>query len=252
MSTYETFLQLHHQSAPLLLGNIWDVNSAKIFERNGFKAIATSSSALANTFGYEDGELLPFDDLLRLAKRVVQEVRIPFSVDIEGGYSRTSTGVAENIERLHDVGVVGVNLEDTLPTTLRQFQNPQDFKIILSGVANYLSRKNLKVFLNVRTDGFLLGLPSALEETLTRIAIYQDCGVQGIFTPCIVDRSDIRAVVQATKLPINVMNMPMLPSFSELEQLGVKRISMGTSAHRFVTSALEEKLRSIIEGKSFN
>jgi 2-methylisocitrate lyase-like PEP mutase family enzyme len=251
MSAYETFLQLHQNSTPLLLGNIWDVNSAKVFERNGFKAIATSSAALANTFGYSDGEQLPFDDLLHLAKRVVQEVRIPFSVDIEGGYSRTAMGIAKNIEKLHDVGVVGVNLEDTLPTSQRQFQSPQDFGMILSGVTDYLSRKNLKIFLNVRTDGFLLGLPSALEETLNRIKIYEGCGVQGIFTPCIVSEKDIQVVVGATKLPINVMNMPTLPAFSELTQLGVRRISMGNSVHQFVTSALESKLQSIIQSQSF-
>jgi 2-methylisocitrate lyase-like PEP mutase family enzyme len=251
MNVYETFLQLHQQPAPLLLGNIWDVNSARVFERNGYKAIATSSAALANTFGYEDGEQLPFDDILRLAKKVVQEVKIPFSVDIEGGYGRTFKGIAENIEKLHDVGVAGINLEDTIPSSPRQLQTLPDFTAILSGVNDYLSKKNIKIFLNIRTDGFLLGLPSALEETVKRINIYEECGVQGIFTPCIVNTSDIRTVVQTTKLPVNVMNMPALPSFSALAQLGVKRISMGNSVHQFVTAALDKKIQSIIEHQSF-
>ena len=56
MNSFENFSALHQGTTPLLLGNIWDVSSAKIFEANDYKAIGTSSDAVANTFGYEDGE----------------------------------------------------------------------------------------------------------------------------------------------------------------------------------------------------
>lgn len=65
MNSFERFLQLHQNTQPLLLGNIWDVNSARIFESNGFKAIGTSSQAVAKVFGYDDGENIPFDTLLQ-------------------------------------------------------------------------------------------------------------------------------------------------------------------------------------------
>lgn len=48
MSKFKTFKQLHQQADPLLLGNIWDVNSAKLFEAAGYKAIGVSSHAIAN------------------------------------------------------------------------------------------------------------------------------------------------------------------------------------------------------------
>jgi len=251
MNAFETFTQLHQDQTPLLVGNIWDVNSATIFERNGFKAIATSSAAVANSFGYDDGEQLPFDLVVQLAKKVVKEIRIPFSVDIEGGYSRTITGIGENIERLHDIGVVGINLEDTLPGNPRTLQTPHAFQAILSGVADYLGKRNLKIFLNVRTDGFLLGMTSALGETLARIKVYENSGANGIFVPCVEDKNDIIKIVQSTRLPINVMSMPKLPSFPELSELGVKRISMGSSIHQFLTSALESKLQDINKDQSF-
>ena len=227
MNSFETFLQLHKNSTPLLLGNIWDVNSAKIFEANGYKAIGTSSLAVARSIGYEDGEKLPFENLLQLAKRVIEVVSIPFSIDMEGGYSRTIDGITENIQKLHDVGVVGINLEDTIAGTTRQLQAVTDFQKTLSAIADHISRNNLKMFLNIRTDGFLLGMPTALNETLTRIETYKNSGADGIFVPCITNRNDIKEVVKATTLPINVMCMPGLPDFEELESLGVKRISMG-------------------------
>jgi 2-methylisocitrate lyase-like PEP mutase family enzyme len=227
MNLFETFLKLHQGPTPLLLANIWDVHSAKLFEASGYKAIGTSSQAVATSLGYEDGEKLPFDSLLQLAKRVVQSVSIPFMVDIEGGYSRSVNGIIENIKKLHDAGVAGINLEDTVAGTSRTLQAAGEFQKILSAVADHISRNNWKLFVNVRTDAFLLGMPAALSETLTRISIYKDSGAEGIFVPCITNKEDISAVVRSTDLPINVMCMPGLPDFDALASLGVKRISMG-------------------------
>jgi 2-methylisocitrate lyase-like PEP mutase family enzyme len=252
MNSFETFLQLHKNSTPLLLGNIWDVNSAKIFEANGYKAIGTSSLAVARSIGYEDGEKLPFENLLRLAKRVIEVVSIPFSIDMEGGYSRTIEGITENIQKLHDVGVVGINLEDTIAGTTRQLQAVTDFQKILLALADHISRNNLKIFLNVRTDGFLLGMPTALNETLTRIETYKNSGADGIFVPCITNRNDIKEVVKATTLPINVMCMPGLPDFEELESLGVKRISMGGFFFNNIYDNVGKLSKAISTDKNFS
>jgi 2-methylisocitrate lyase-like PEP mutase family enzyme len=252
MKSFKTFSQLHHQGEPLLLGNIWDVNSAKLFEQKGFKAIGTSSAALANTFGYEDGEKLPFACLIGLAKRVVETANIPFTVDFEGGYSRTASGIAENIEKLHDVGVAGVNFEDTIPGSLQGLQDKVAFQKILSAVSEYIRKRNLGIFLNIRTDGFLLKMPLALEETLTRIQAYENSGANGIFVPCITASNDIKQVVSATSLPINVMCMPGLPGFEELKSLGVKRISMGPFLNSYINKKTEQAVDLILADNNFS
>lgn len=253
MSKFETFKQLHQQAAPLLLGNIWDVNSAKLFEAEGYKAIGVSSHAIANAWGYDDGEKLPFDILLQVAKRVAEVTTIPFTVDIEGGYSRTIEGITRNIHLLHDAGVVGINLEDTVVNgPSRTLQSADEFQKTLSSVADYISRNNLQLFVNVRTDGFLLALPNALEETLARINSYKNTGVDGIFVPCITDSNDISSVVDATNLPINVMCMPALPGFDELTKLGVKRISMGPFLFSKVYSHAAALARSVISENSLS
>jgi 2-methylisocitrate lyase-like PEP mutase family enzyme len=252
MNLFETFSQLHEGSSPLLLGNIWDVNSAKIFEANGYKAIGVSSQALSNTFGYDDGENLPFEILLQVAKRVVEVVNIPFSVDMEGGYSRTTAGIIDNINKLHDAGVAGINLEDTIAGATRQLQPAAEFQRTLSAVADHISRNNLQLFLNIRTDGFLLGMPTALDETLIRIKSYESAGANGIFVPCITSSADIKAVVNATKLPINVMCMPDLPGFEELRLLGVKRISMGPFLFNKVYDNAGKLAKKVISDNNFS
>jgi 2-methylisocitrate lyase-like PEP mutase family enzyme len=227
MHHYNTFVELHRSPEPLLLANCWDVHSAKLLETAGYPAIGFSSHAISTAFGYEDGEHLPFDLLLRTAKRVVDSIHIPFTVDMEGGFSRTIDGILANIDKLVEAGVAGINLEDTIAGSTRELQPAKDFAKIIDAIANHLEKANKKLFVNIRTDGFLLDIPTALPETLTRIEIYANAGAGGIFVPCITGKNDIEAVVAATTLPINVMAIPGLPDWQTLRQLGVSRISMG-------------------------
>lgn len=251
MSHFETFLQLHQQTEPFLLGNIWDVNSAHIFEAAGYKAIGTSSHALATAFGYDDGENLPFDALLRVAKRIAATVKIPFTVDIEGGYSDTAAGIIEHIKMLHEAGVAGINLEDTRPKPARRLRPADEFQQQLSEIANQLERENIKVFLNVRTDPFLLGLPNALDETISRINMYENTGVHGIFVPCVARAEDIQTITRETILPVNVMCMPALPDFDTLKSLNVKRISMGPFLFNKMSAQTGVLAKDVVEAGSF-
>lgn len=251
MNSFETFLKLHHQANPLLIGNIWDVHSAILFEQCGYKAIGTSSAAVANTFGYEDGEQVPFDNIVRLAKRVINRVNIPVSIDMEGGYSRTTEGIYENIKKLYDVGVVGINLEDTIPGNEQKLQDIDAFKKILSSLCNLLNKNHVHVFLNIRTDSYLLGLPNALTETLARVAAYGECGIHGIFVPCITDLREIKEITCSTELPVSVMSMPALANFDALKSIGVKRISMGNALHKAVFAFAENKVRHIQTDRNF-
>jgi len=251
MNLFEKFKQLHHNPKPFVLGNIWDVNSAKVFEASGYKAIGVSSQALSNAWGYNDGENLRFEILLQVAKRVVEVVNIPFTVDMEGGYSNSLAGILDNIDQLHTAGVVGINLEDTVPGDNRRFQPVDEFQKTLSAIAEHISRNNMQLFVNVRTDGFLLGLPNALDETLSRIKAYENTGADGIFVPCITAAGDIRTVVNESKLPINVMCMPQLPGFDELQSLGVKRLSMGPFLFSKVYGNAAAIAKAVIADKNF-
>ncbi|HET6820782.1 MAG TPA: isocitrate lyase/phosphoenolpyruvate mutase family protein, partial [Candidatus Limnocylindria bacterium] len=51
--------ELHHADQPLILANAWDVASARAIERAGAPAIATTSSGVAESLGYPDGEAIP-------------------------------------------------------------------------------------------------------------------------------------------------------------------------------------------------
>lgn len=252
-SNFERFKALHHQQEPLLLGNVWDVQSAIILEKLGIKAIGTSSAAAAGTLGYNDGEDMPFEEYFFLIKRIRASTSIPLSVDLEGGYGDTEDVIVENIQRLHELGVAGINIEDSVVDEKgRHIVDTRSFAQKMGNISGRLRGLGIDIFINLRSDAFLLGLPDAAKEAVQRIKAYEHTGVHSIFLPCITAEDDIKAAVAATQLPVSVMCMPGLPDFKTLQSLGIKRISMGNFVHGVLYKKMEEMARGIISEGSFS
>lgn len=249
---FEEFRKLHLGEIPLLLGNVWNVQTALQYEKLGFKAIGTSSAAVASDLGYEDGEDMPFEDYFFMIKRIAVSTALPLSVDLEAGYGNTTEAIIATMTRLHEVGVVGINIEDSVVNnSQRTIEDVERFTIKLKAIVDGLTKRNIPMFINVRCDAFLLDLPNALEEAKHRIKQYQTANIDGIFLPCITNADDIRTIIETIDIPLNVMCMPNLPNFETLKALGVKRISMGNFMHTFLNKQLEEVTKEIIKKNSF-
>lgn len=241
-----TFKSLHTQEIPLLICNIWDAKSAQMAEELGFQSVGTSSAAIATILGYNDGEEMNFEELLFIVKRIMASTDLPVTVDMEAGYSRDPYTIVEHINKLANAGVVGINIEDSILGEERTLIDVDEFATMLRHITS-----NTDIFINVRTDTFLLGIEGALEKTLQRCRLYGQVGVHGIFIPCITTPRDIQAVTQATSLPVNVMCMPDLPDFQTLTKLGVKRISMGNFLFDAMYNHHSALLKTILQDQSF-
>jgi len=249
---FEAFSALHKSAEPLLIGNAWDAASAKAFEKQGFKAVGTSSAAVAAALGYNDGEEMSLEEYLLIIKRIVASVTVPVTVDLEGGYGKSVEAICQNIHQLYNLGVAGINIEDsTIHEDNRTIREAEDFARTLKSISQYLLAENIRMFINVRSDSFLLGLPDALNDALKRASIYEQTGVDGLFFPCVVDLSDVKALTQSTHLPTNVMCMPNLASFKDLKQAGVSRISIGPFLFNKMYQDLETAITTINTEGSF-
>jgi len=252
MNTFQEFKSLHEQIAPLHIGNVWDASSAMMFENKNYKALGTSSAAIATSLGYEDGEEMSFDELVQVVKTIKAKTSLPLTVDIEGGYSRNPEEISKNIMRLYELGIVGVNLEDSIVTSgSREIVNAVKFSETIKIIKNHLSEKEVEIFFNIRTDVYIMGLDNPLKETISRIMLYEAAGADGIFVPCVTDEEDIKEIVKNTAVPLNVMTMPTLPSFPKLQQLGVKRISTGPFIYNKISEYSNDMLENINERQSF-
>ncbi|UXI65902.1 isocitrate lyase/PEP mutase family protein [Tahibacter amnicola] len=227
------FAALHVKGNPLALYNAWDVGSAKAIARAGAPAVATSSWAVAAAQGYDDGESMPLSLVEQLAKRIVDAVDVPVTVDFEGAYSEDPRVCAANVGRLLDVGVVGINFEDRIVsgTGLYSIQAQCDRIAAIRAMAD---ARGVALFINARTDLFFnpqLAPTDGMPEARARAEAYAKAGASGLFVPGLVDLQAIAALCADVALPVNVMLGAGLPDLHTLAEAGVARVSQGPHAY---------------------
>ncbi|MGH1337962.1 MAG: isocitrate lyase/PEP mutase family protein [Aureispira sp.] len=247
-----SFKELHQQQKILLLTNVWDVPSATAAAAFNAQAIGTSSGAIASALGYADGEEIPFSELLYIVGRIAHSTKLPLSVDLEAGYGNTVEQIVDNIRQLVDLGVQGINIEDSLVVAgKRSLRDGKEFAALLKSIVQMLKEQGILLFINVRIDTFILEERAIITATKDRIRQYEAAGADGIFLPCLTDPSSIKSLVACTDLPINLMAMPSLPAFDQLQALGVKRLSMGDFLFKKVQQDLQHSMQTILQEQSF-
>jgi 2-methylisocitrate lyase-like PEP mutase family enzyme len=251
-SNYEKFKELHYQKELLLLPNAWDARSAIMLQECKYPAIATSSAAVANSLGYDDGEKMSFVDYLFVIRRILSSTKIPLTVDIETGYGVNDEEIAANASRLAELGVAGINIEDSIITDSgRSLKDPSAFVKTINHIKTILKSNDLDLFINVRSDTHILNVPEKQKETIRRIHLYNNSLADGIFIPCIIDEGEIAEAVSYSKLPVNVMCIPNLSALDALNALGVKRVSMGPFMFQKVYAGINKVTKDITTTRTF-
>lgn len=246
------FAEYHNQPHALLIANVWDAASAIVAQKAGYQALGTSSAAIAATLGYEDGQAMSFDELLYIVGRIKSVSDLPLSVDMEAGFGSHAGEIATHLKCLAQLGVVGVNLEDSrVINHVRQLEEATAFASTIKAVRGALDSEAHHLFLNIRTDTYLLALPEPLQETLSRGQLYKAAGADGLFVPCLTSEKDMKTISDTIGLPLNIMCMPGLPTFDKLKQAGVSRISMGNFVHSAIQSELEKIMLAIQSHHTF-
>jgi 2-methylisocitrate lyase-like PEP mutase family enzyme len=220
-----TLFRRLHQDGLLVLANAWDAGSARLIESLGAKAVATTSAGVAWSHGYKDGDQLPVRLLAATVAAITRIVKVPLTVDTEGGYSADPVAAGEAVATVVGEGAVGINLEDG-------GQEPDLLCAKIESAKRAAARRGVDLFVNARTDVYLRGLgpdDRRVETTLARAARYRAAGADGLFVPGLAAPAEIRAVAAGAGLPLNVMAWRGLPPASELVGLGVRRLSAGSS-----------------------
>ena len=243
--TFESFRALHVPGDPVVLYNIWDVGSAQAVLRAGAKALATGSHPVADANGFADGEGVPIDFALSNARRIVDSVPIPVTVDFEGAYSVDPEEGAANMARLAETGAIGCNFEDQIIGG----EGVHPLELQTRRISAARRTVGASFFLNARTDLFLKVAThdSALvDQVIERGQAFADAGASGFFVPRLSDPRQIERIVQAVPLPLNLIAFPGAPPKREWADAGVARISHGPFPHRALMVQLEEAARNAL------
>lgn len=241
------FAELHVKGTPLVLFNVWDAGSAKAVAQAGAQAIATSSWSVAEAQGYRDGEDIPITLARQIVERIAATVDVPVTADFEGGYTEDDAALADNVLRLLDVGIVGINFEDRAVKGSGLYDTERQATRI-SAIRRAADEAGVALFINARTDLFLGqgNDPSAtVEEAVNRSKAYADAGASGFFVPGLQEEPLIARICEEAVLPVNVMVADGVPDNERMAQIGVARISYGPIPYLQAMTGVQERAASL-------
>ncbi|MEW9903488.1 isocitrate lyase/PEP mutase family protein [Pseudomonas putida] len=251
----EAFKALHEREGAFVIPNPWDAGSARLLASLGFEALATTSAGLAFSLGRPDAEgALSLEETLSNARSIVDATPLPVAADLENGFGDLPQDCAETIRRAAEVGLVGGSIEDA---SGRCDDPIYDFGLSVERVRAAVQAVRALPFpftLCARAENLLHGRLD-LDDTIRRLQAYAEAGADVLYAPGLRNVDEIRAVVQAVApKPVNVlMGLAGVPlSVNQLQDLGVKRISVGSSLARAALGALQRAALEIRDQGSFD
>jgi 2-methylisocitrate lyase-like PEP mutase family enzyme len=251
----ETFLKFHHDKEMLVLLNSWDNGSSKLVEACGFKAVATTSMGVAASLGYPDCQIIQLSEMIEVIKGIVNSVQVPVTVDIEAGYGKNLDEIIDSVGKIISTGIVGINIEDSNDLS-PVLTDEMEFCERISAIRALSDSLGFHLVINARTDAFYTtsGSPKEkLSESIRRGNKYREAGADCIFVQPVSDKTLISTLVREINAPINILSNPATgagvpPSVRELQDLGVARLSMGSSLLK-ATLSLIKKVADELSGK---
>ena len=244
----ELFLKFHQDKEILVLLNSWDPGSSKLVEACGYKAVATTSMGIAASLGYPDCEIIQLAEMIQVITGIVNAVQVPVTVDIEAGYGNNVDEIIESVTKIIATGIVGINIEDSISLSPALIDETE-FCERISAIRRLSDSLGFHLVINARTDSFYTSSGSTLEklsESIRRGNKYREAGADCIFVQPVWEKDTISTLVKEIYAPINILSNPAIgaglpPSVHELQDLGVARLSLGSSLMK-ATLALSKKV----------
>ena len=255
----ELFLKYHHAKEILVLLNSWDIGSSKLIEASGYKAIATTSMGVAASLGYPDCQVITLSEIIQVTTGIVKAVHVPVSVDIEAGYGNDLNEIIDSVKKIIATGIVGVNIEDSLDLNPALIDE-KEFCERISAIRALSDSLGFHLVINARTDSFYVSSGSQrekLSESIKRGNEYREAGADCIFVQPVSDKETISTLVKEINAPINILANPTIgagvtPSISELQDLGVARVSLGSGLMKATLALIKKVADELFEKGTYD
>jgi len=244
-----------HETGCFVIPNPWDAGSAKYLQHYGFQALATTSAGFAFARGLPDSVLaLSRDDMLGNIAEIVAAVDVPVNADFQSGFADEPAGVAANVRLCVDTGVAGLSIEDNSgKPTNPLYELPLAIERIKAARAA-IDDSGGGVMLTARAECYLVGHPSPFKESVHRLQEYAQAGADVLYAPGIHQREEIKALVsEVAPRPVNILVSTNTGiRVQDLADLGVRRISVGSSLARAAWSGFIRAAQTIAKEGSFS
>jgi 2-methylisocitrate lyase-like PEP mutase family enzyme len=248
------FLNLHKADRGFVMPNAWDAGSAVILASEGFEAIGTTSAGIAFSQGKPDYNVsdarmaVTRTEMLGSIRRIAGAVAVPLNADLEAGYGDTPEQVAETVRLAIAAGAAGCNIEDVDIPRGGLFEEGTAVARI-AAARQAIDSSGCIFVLTARTDAFLHGSKSAMQDAIRRGNRFLEAGADCVFTPGVTDIPRARTLAQELTGPLNLVAglNDASASTTALIDVGVKRISVGGSIARSVLGLVRRSARELRE-----
>lgn len=256
----DLFLKYHQDNEMLVLLNSWDIASSKIIEASGYKAIATTSMGMAASLGYPDCQIIQLSEVIEIITGIAKNVQAPITVDFEAGYGNNLTEIIDSVTQIIATGIVGINIEGSLELNPNLIDE-MEFCERISAIRELSDSLGFHLVINARTDSFYtsIGTPKEkLSEAIKRGNKYREAGADCIFVQPVSERETIATLVKEINAPINILSNPGIgmgilpPSVSELQDLGVARLSLGSGLMKATLAIIKKVADELSEKGTYN
>jgi 2-methylisocitrate lyase-like PEP mutase family enzyme len=243
-----------HEVGCFAIPNPWDVGTARYLCHLGFQALATTSAGFAFSRGLPDADwAVSRDQMLSHVAEIAAAVETPVNADFESGYAHQPEAVAENVRLCLDTGVAGLSLEDATGDRRNPLYDlPLAIERITAARAA-IDASGPGALLTGRTECYLVGHPDPLREAIRRLQVYAEAGADVLYAPGPRDREDIKSLVAAlSPKPVNIlMSSNTGLRISDLAEMGVRRVSVGSSLARAAWTGFMRAAKAIAQEGSF-
>lgn len=223
---FEEFKALHEAPGAFVVGNAWDGGSAVLAKAAGFKAVATSSAAIAFALGRLDGtHAVTREEHMKNGELIIKLTDLPLQGDTEDGFGPAPEDAALTVDASIAAGFAGLSIEDT---TANRDKPIHDFEDAVVRVKKAAERAKGKILLTARTDNFIQGVDD-LDDTVRRLVAFAEAGADVLYAPYPPDLDAIRTIVKAVSpKPVSVLlgSMQETIPLETLAQAGVKRVTL--------------------------
>jgi len=245
-----------HESGCFVLPNPWDAGTALYLQHLGFKALATTSAGFAFTRGLPDSvTAVPRDLMLAHIREVAAATSLPVNADFQTGYADEPEDVAANVALCVATGVAGLSIEDASGDSAVPLYAFGLAVERVKAARAAIDASGISVLLTARCEAWLVGAPNPARVAIERLVAFADAGADCLYAPGVRDANEISMIVKAVApKPVNVLVSAPSPVFtiSRLADLGVRRISVGSTLARVAWGAFMRAARNILETGSFD
>jgi len=230
--------------------SVYDPLSARVAESVGYELGMLAGSVASNTtLAAPDLIVLTLTEFADQVRRIMRASRLSLIVDADHGYGN-ALNVMRTVEELEHAGVSGMSIEDTaLPTQFGQREGVDELISLDETVGK------LKAAVAARRDAttVILGRTAALkvegtEGTVKRAKAFAACGVDAIFLVGVESAEQVKAVHEATHLPVMVGSAPASIKRDDFAAAGARVLLQGHQPVAAAVKALRETYAHLFGG----